>query len=130
MSKIIVNKVLRCADGCGVNIYYQDTGSTHLNYEGVDKTENGYRDKCGSELIGEDLGNFHIDFSMDKANTETCAVENLFLGKGTYTDMLEPTGKYGKPATPKHVGMKCIPTPCIKYHAEQHGLTVLDVYTK
>ena len=26
--------------------------------------------------------------------------------------------------------MKGIPTPCIKYYAEQHGLTVLDVYTK
>ena len=26
--------------------------------------------------------------------------------------------------------MKCIPAPCIKYYAEQHSLTVLDVYTK
>ena len=26
--------------------------------------------------------------------------------------------------------MKGIPTPCIKYYAEQHNLTVLDVYTK
>ena len=39
--------------------------------------------KYGLELVGEDLGNFHIDFSMDKANSEIYAIESLFLGKKT-----------------------------------------------
>ena len=30
----------------------------------------------------------------------------------------------------EHVKMKGIPTPCINYYAEQHSMTVLDVYTK
>ena len=59
--------------------YYQDTGSIHLNYGDVDKIENAYKEKYGSELVGEELGNFHIDFPMDNANTEIFAIENYFL---------------------------------------------------
>ena len=87
MSKRIMSKVFSCADDCDVKMYYQDTGSIHSNYEYVDKTENGYKEKCGSESIGEELGNFHIDFSMDKANTEIYAIGSLFLGKKTYIYM-------------------------------------------
>ena len=45
------------------------------------KIENIYKDKYGSELVGEGLGDFHIDFSMDKANAETYAVESFSLVK-------------------------------------------------
>ncbi len=31
--KKIMNRVFGCANDCGVNIYYQDTDSIHLNYE-------------------------------------------------------------------------------------------------
>ena len=62
MSKRIMNKVFSCADDCDIKIYYQDTDSIHLNYDDVDKIENGYKEKSGSELVGEELGNFHIDF--------------------------------------------------------------------
>ena len=89
MSKRIMNKVFSCADDCDIKIYYRDTDSIHLNYGGVDKTENGYKEKYGSELVGEELGNFHTDFSMDSANAEICAIGNLFLGKKTYIGILE-----------------------------------------
>ena len=46
--------------------------------------------------MGEELGNFHIDFSMDNANTEIYAIESLFLGKKTYIDSLESTDKDGQ----------------------------------
>ena len=84
MRKIIMNKVFSCADDCDIKTYCQDTDSTHLNYDDVGKIENGYREKYGSELVGEELGNSHIDFSMDNANTEVHAIENVFLGKKTY----------------------------------------------
>ena len=76
-----MNKIFSCADDCGVKIYYQDTDSIHLNYGDVDKTENRYNEKYGSELVGEELGNFHIDFSMGNANIEIYAIGSLFLGK-------------------------------------------------
>ena len=39
-------------------------------------------------LTGEELGNFHLDFSMDSASTEIYAIESLLLGKKTYIHML------------------------------------------
>ena len=83
-----------------------------------------------SELVGEELGNFHIDFSMDNANTEIYAIESLFLGKKTYIDILESTDKDGKTINSEHIIMKGIPTPCIKYYAQKKGMTVLDVFKK
>ena len=80
--------------------------------------------------MGEELGSFHVDFSMDNANTEICASGSLFLGKKTYIDMLESTDKDGKTINSEHIRMKGIPAPCIKYFAEQHNITVLGVYTK
>ena len=134
MSKRIMNKVFSCAGGCDIKIYYQDTDSIHLNYEDVVKIENGYKEQYGSELVGEELGNFHIDFSMDNANTEIYAIGSLFVGKGTYIYIyiyiLESIDKYGKAINSEHIRMKGIPTPCIKYFAEQHVTTVVDVYTK
>ena len=125
-----MNKVFRCADDCDIKMYYQDTYYIHLNYEDVDQIEKLYKEEYGSELIGEELGNVHIDFSMDKANTETYAIESLFLGKKTYIYILEPIDEDCKTINSEHIRMKGIPTPCIKYYAEQHNLIVLDVYTK
>ena len=76
-----MNKVFSCADDCKIKIYYQDTDSIHLNYDDVDKVVKRYKEKYGLQLVGEDLGNFHIDFSMYKANSEIYAIESLFLGK-------------------------------------------------
>ena len=36
------------------------------------------------DLVGDGLGNFHVDFSMDGAVTEIYGVESLFLGKHIY----------------------------------------------
>ena len=49
--------------------------------------------------------------------------------KETHIDSLESTDKDGKTINSEHIIMKGIPTPCIKYYAEQRNLTVLDVYT-
>ena len=80
--------------------------------------------------MGEELEGFHIDFSMDIANSEICAIESLFLGKKTYIDILESIDKDGRTINSEHIRMKCIPTPRIKYYAEQHNIIVLDVYAR
>ena len=43
---------------------------------------------------------------------------------------VESTDEDGKTVNSEHLRMKGIPTPCTKYYAEQHSITVLDVYTK
>ena len=123
-----MNKVFDASSGCGVKIYYQDTDGIHLNYDDVGKIVKKYKEKCGNDLVGEDLGNFHIDLSMDKANRVIYAVESLFLGKKTYIDILESTDKNGNTIHSEHIRMKGIPTSCIKYYAEQHNMSVLDVF--
>ena len=128
MSKRIMNKVFSCADDCGIKIYYQDADSIHLGYDDVPKVVKRYKDKYESELVGEDLGNFHIGFSVDKASSEIYAIESLFLGKKTYIDIVESTDKDGMAINSEHIRMKGIPTPCIKYYAEQHDMSVLDFF--
>ena len=83
MSKRIMNKVFSCADDVGIKIYYQDTDSIHLNYDDVHKVVERYKQKYNQELVGEYLGNFHVDFDMDGACGEIYAKESLFLGKKT-----------------------------------------------
>ena len=130
MSKRILNKIFSCADDLNTKIYNQDTDSIHLIYEDVDKTVEGYKDKYGLNLVGEDLGNFHVDFDLYGATSELYAIESLFLGKKTYIDILESTDKGGKTTNSPHIRMKGIPAPCIQYYAEQHIITVLDIYKK
>ena len=81
MSKRIMNKVSSCADDLNIKIYYQDTDSIHLNYDDVEKVVARYKEKYGLDLVGEDLGNFHVDFDMAGAVSEIYAIESLFLGK-------------------------------------------------
>ena len=89
------------------------------NYDDVDQIVEIFKEEYGSELVGEELGNFHAEFDMDGADSETYAIESLFLGKNTYIDMLEPTDKDGKTISSKHIIMKGIHTPCIKYYAQK-----------
>ena len=37
MSKRIMNKVFDVSNDCGVDIYYQDTDSIHINYDDIGK---------------------------------------------------------------------------------------------
>ena len=40
-----MNRVFGSASDIGAKVYYQDTDSTHLNYEGVDKVVKRYKEK-------------------------------------------------------------------------------------
>ena len=84
-----MNKVFSCPDDCEIKVYYQDTDSIHLNYDDVPKIVDRYKDKYGLELVGEDLGNFHVGFGLYGATSEIYAVESLFLGKKTCIASLE-----------------------------------------
>ena len=139
MSKRIMNKVFKCADDLSIKIYYQDTDSIHLNYDDVPKIVEQYKQNVEKEnlennkndnpnLIGENLGNFHVDFDLDGACSEIYSKESIFLGKKCYIDILESTDKNGDVINGEHIRMKAIPTPCIKYTAKQNNQSVLELY--
>ena len=130
MSKRSMNNAFSCADDLNIKMYYQDTDSIHLNYDDVDKVVHRYKETCKLNLVGEDLGNVHVDVDLYGATSEIYVIESLFLGKPTYIDILESADKDGKPINSEHMIMKGIPTSCIQYYAEQHKISVLYVYKK
>ena len=69
-----------------------------------------FRVKYGRELVGKQLGQFHVDFDdLAKDGGEVSAKESYFLGKKTYIDELtDEKGNKGY-----HVRMKGIPGKCI-----------------
>ena len=114
MSKRIMNKVFSCCGDCSIKVHYQDTYSTHMNYGVVDKVVELYKQTYNQELVGDGLGNFHVDFSMDGEFTGTYGIESL-LNKRTYMNILEPTGKDGNTIHSEHIRCRGIPTSWIKY---------------
>ena len=81
MPKMIMNKDFDVSNDCGVKTYYQDTDSMNLHYDDVDKTVKIYKQTYNHDLVGDGLGNFHVDYSMDGAVAEIYGVERLLLGK-------------------------------------------------
>ena len=56
-----------------------------MNYDDVHKIVERYKEKYGLELVGEDLGNFHVDFpDIEQGCGEVYAIERFFLGKIHY----------------------------------------------
>ena len=80
-SKRIINKVFDCANYCNVKLYYQDTYSTHLKYDDAFTIVKRCKQNYNQDLVADGLDNFHVDFSMDGAATETYGVDSLLLVK-------------------------------------------------
>ena len=90
MSKRIMNEVMCLAFDIGCHIYYQDTDSMHIEVDDLPKLVEAYREKYNRELIGENLGQFHSDFTSDTGRSDVKhADESIFLMKKMYIDKLK-----------------------------------------
>ena len=126
-----MNKLFSCADDCGVKSYYRDTDSLHLNYDDVDQVVKIYKERYGFDLVGEDLGNFHVDFpGIEKGCGEVYAIESLYLGKTSYFDHFESTSKEGSIINGDLSRRRGITTSCIEYYAKVNNISVLDLYSQ
>ena len=126
-----MNRVFGSAADIGVKIYYQDTGSIHLNYEDVDKVVKGYKEEYGLELVGDELGRFHVYFpDIEKGCGEVYGTESFFSGKKNYFDELESANTEGNIINGGLSRMKGIPTPCIEYYAKVHNISVNELYSE
>ena len=47
----------------------------HINYDDVDKSVNRYKETYNQDLVGQGLGNFHVDL-MDGVVTEIYGIES------------------------------------------------------
>ena len=121
MSKRIMNEVMCLAEDNDLSIYYQDTDSMHIVYDEVNILAELFNKKYNRELLGKKLGQFHIDFSLKGALTETIkATETIILGKKCYYDKLEGNNDKGDKIEGKHYRMKGVPTDVIDYHCDKN----------
>ena len=114
MSKRIMNEVMCLAEDLGINIYYQDTDSMHIEHDKIDILAKAFREKYGRDLIGEDtIGCFHNDF--DELH-DAFTTLHISLGKKMYYDEL--SNSHGEHA--EHFRMKGIPNAVIIDHARKY----------
>lgn len=131
-SKRIMNRVMCLAEDLGINIYYQDTDSMHIEENDIPKLAQAFKDKYNENLIGSELGQFHSDFDDSiKINGKTekaknvVSIESYFLGKKCYIDKLEKTHD-DKKYYDYHIRMKGVPSSSIKLH----DLDNMEIYKK
>lgn len=65
-----MNEVVTLAEDEGFNLWYQDSDSVHTNYEEVHMLEQKIKEHRGRYLVGDEMGQFHIDFKLEKAKGE------------------------------------------------------------
>ena len=132
VSKQIMNEVMCLAEDLGLYIHYTDTDSMHIDSDGVDVLKKAFKEKYDRELVGEELGQFHCDFSFSKCHhlveedgvkrleevddsvakikgDKPKARRSIFLGKKSYIDEIVD----GAGNVAYHIRLKGIPLKCI-----------------
>ncbi|GMF28911.1 unnamed protein product [Phytophthora fragariaefolia] len=110
-SKHIMNRVMCLAENIDARIWYQDTDSMHIDYDSVQRLADAYRDLYSKELIGKQMGQFHVDFDLAGSKGNIFARESIILGKKSYLDVLACDGN---DATGLHIRMKGIPSKLLE----------------
>ena len=107
MSKRIMNEVMCLAEDEGINIYYQDTDSMHIESDKLSQLSTAFENKYNRVLIGDNMGQFHDDFDELKNNPR--AIVHISAGKKIYYDkLINDDGE-----TAEHFRMKGVPQQCI-----------------
>lgn len=128
MSKRIMNEVICLAEDNGLNIYYQDTDSIHIEDKDIAVLSDLYKNIYNKDLIGNNLGQFHSDFELDGAEKNIIATDSIFLGKKSYIDKLVGEDKDGNKVEGHHFRMKGIPSKVVKYYCEKNKIDVFNLY--
>tara|TARA_R110002153_G_scaffold143214_3_gene294306 strand:+ start:1356 stop:4838 length:3483 start_codon:yes stop_codon:yes gene_type:complete len=131
MAKRIMSRVMITAEDMKIPMYYTDTDSIHIDYDGVEKLEFEYKKRFGKVLKGKNLGQFHIDFELKGAESNTIkSKKSIYLGKKCYLDILEGYDKKGNKITGQHVRMKGIPNTCLEYYSNKlYNGSMFDMYS-
>ena len=72
MSKRIMNEVICTAEDIGINVYYQDTDSIHVENDKIEILEKEFEKRFGRKLRGNKLGQFHPDFNKCFSKNKDC----------------------------------------------------------
>ena len=122
--------------GC---IYITDTDSMHIPREMIQPIADKFREVYGRELIGKNLQQFHVDFSLSSGRKDEngkdikCrgvhGVDGVFLGKKAYCDVLQGSDPdTGEIVNGYHYRMKGVPQRSIAHYCKQHDIEIIDLY--
>ena len=127
MSKRIMNELMCLAEDIGVEIYYQDTDSTHTPVADIPRLKEAYFKKYGRELEGNNMGQFNCDFDSKKLKGKIRSVESVFLGKKCYADKLQgdEEGVFDY-----HIRMKGVSGDAIADKLLEEGIDVMELYDR
>ena len=124
------------AEDLEILMVYTDTDSIHIESNKVKFLGNEFQKKYGRQLIGKDLGELHVDFSMfdedgDKieVSTDIDSTEGIFLAKKVYNDHLESQDLQGNFVHDHHTRLKSVSGSCIKKKAQDdYSGNVMYIY--
>ena len=123
-SKRIMSRVMCLAEDLNLNIYYTDTDSIHIDYDDVNILQKAYNKKYNTELIGKNIGQFHIDFDDKLQGVKCIDVHSdylIALGKKMYIDRLVGYDiKTNKKMIDYHIRLKGISNQSILYTARKN----------
>ena len=127
MSKRIMNEVMCLAEDIGVEIYYQDTDSTHTPVADIPRLCEAYYKEYGRVLEGNEMGQFNCDFDSKKLKGKIRSVESVFLGKKCYVDKLkgDEEGVYDY-----HIRMKGVSGDAISDKLLEEGIDPIELYDR
>lgn len=125
MSKRIMNEVMVLAEDNKIPIFYQDTDSIHMLKKDVNLLEELFKKEYGRNLIGSNMGEFHVDFPLIN-NLDTWSRKSIFLGKKSYLDILVNSQQEEQ----LFIRMKGIPQDVIINTAKDMKCSVEDIYMK
>lgn len=128
-SKLIMSEVMVLSQQIGCKILYTDTDSMQVSREDLQRLVPAYREKYQRELIGKNMGQFHVDFSL-KGCKSPYATRGIYIGKKSYLCELEGEDAEGNLKKGWHVRLKGIPERTIHWTAEQLGLDLWQLYEK
>jgi hypothetical protein len=122
-SKHIMNRVMCLAEDIDAKIWYQDTDSMMIDYDAVPRLDDAFKQKYGKDLIGKDMGQFHVDFELNGSEGNIYAKESIFLGKKSYLGLLACDGN---DVEGFHIRMKGIPSKLLEDNVYDKYMTLYN----
>ena len=126
MSKRIMNRVMCLSEDLGIDMYYTDTDSIHIDNSKIGLLAEEYEKINGNKLIGKSMGQFHSDFDSNILKGEITADRSIFLGKKCYIDEL--VGSESPDIVDYHIRLKGVPNASILDYCYNNKITPYELY--
>lgn len=122
MSKRLMNEMMCLAEDNNIEIFYQDTDSTHMYAKDVPRIAKLFVKEYGRDLLGKWLYQFSSDFDSIKGYKEPIATDAIYVGKKTYLEIIEykpiDESETKESLVVAHIRMKGIPKRSILAHPD------------